>query len=83
MHYYKHVAFLSLLRRILTIAPANSATSWLQTALRNCSYARKDYEILPIILHISSFLYFLPGTFFSWIFIYCRLLLPAVLQACL
>ena len=50
--------FLSLLRRILTIAPANSSAKRTQTMLRNCSYARKDYEILPMVFSSISFCLF-------------------------
>jgi hypothetical protein len=38
-----------LLRRLLAIAPANSVATRLQTMLRNCNYAHKDLEILPIV----------------------------------
>ena len=55
----KNVTFLPLLRRILTIAHANSATSWLQTMLRNCSYARKANEMFPIFLQITLLFFIL------------------------
>lgn len=61
MHYYKHVAFLSLLRRILTIASANSSLRGLGQCSGNCAMLAKMTKccLLFVIKTYSLFILFI------------------------
>ena len=60
MHYYKHVTFLSLFRRILTIASANSSLKGLEQCSGNCAMLTKMTKccLLFVIIYISLFFVF-------------------------